>query len=184
MVCLNSPMGTIDGTAGSLVRRRACRWPTTGMICSLAGLSGMQLSSSTRLFASRLDTETDRKGHLKNALGRYELRNANPSFACHTYVRVAHVYSRTGVSSDRVSKGTTPCSTHTEAPTFPPQPERCFVLDERDVETHTSKRHLKGQKSFALSFSGFHQGGLAAVSDRVVVSRLGIRQQGVGRNPG
>ncbi|KAK3342723.1 hypothetical protein B0H65DRAFT_227503 [Neurospora tetraspora] len=51
-----------------------------------------------------------------------------------------------------------------------------------------SRRELRavvsrGQGPFAPSFSGFHPCGLAAVSVRAVVSRVGIRQQGVGRNP-
>lgn len=43
----------------------------------------------------------------KRSVGRYELGNASPSFACHTYVRVAHVhtftlaYPRTGFQKGR-----------------------------------------------------------------------------------
>lgn len=135
MVCLNSPTGTIDGTAGSLVTRRACSRQTVGMVfVASRDCQACSTLLQLMLFAPRLDTEIGRKGQSKKALGRYELGNANPSFACHTYVRVAHVYIQTGVSSDRVSEGTTPCSTHTRAPAFPPQLERCFVLAERDVE--------------------------------------------------
>lgn len=103
----------------------------------------MHHSSSTRLFASRLDMETGTQRMRSEGMNWEMQALRSPA----TLMSVSHMYTsklmypRTGFQ-----KGRRLCSTHTGAPTFPPQPERCSVLEERDVETHTSRRRLKGSK--------------------------------------